>query len=229
MSTRLRNLAADLWVVEMPFAKMGFEMGARMTIVRLPDGQLWIHSPVELNLSLKSEVAALGEVAFIVSPYRFHFAHLAEWAHAFPSAKVFSAPGLTSETARTRLDDYLDSTPHAAWSDVLDQAVFRGNTLDNEVDFFHRPSRTLILADLCFNIPDHGSFSTKMAARSLGVLNRLAPTRTFRVATKDPNAARISLRRLMEWDFERIILSHGSIVEHNGKARLREAFMWLFE
>ncbi|HVF84813.1 MAG TPA: DUF4336 domain-containing protein [Abditibacteriaceae bacterium] len=225
----MRNLAADLWVVEMPFAKMGFEMGARMTIVRLTGGQLWIHSPVELDLSLKSEVASLGEVAFIVSPYRFHYAHLAEWARAFPTAKVFSAPGLTSEMARTRLDDYLDDTPVAAWSDVLDQAVFRGNTLDNEVDFLHRPSRTLILADLCFNIPDHGSFSTKMIARSLGVLNHLAPTRTFRVATKEPNAVRASVRLLMEWDFDRIILSHGNIVERNGKARLREAFAWLFE
>ena len=229
MSTRLRNLAADLWVVEMPFSKMGFGMGARMTIVRLPNGQLWIHSPIELDLALKSEVAALGEVAFIVAPCRFHYEHLAEWARAFPDAKVFSAPGLTSQTARTRLDDYLDDTPQPAWSDVLDQAVFRGNTLYNEIDFLHRPSRTLIVADLCFNIPDHGSFSTKMIARSLGVLNRLSSTRTFRLATKEPNAVRASVRRIMEWDFDRIILSHGNIVERNGKARLREAFAWLFK
>ncbi len=212
----------------MPAAKAGFEFGARMTIVRLPNGDLWIHSPIELA-PLKAEVEALGTVRFIVSPFRRHYEHLAEWAQAFPNAKVWSAPGLDSATAKTRLHDFLGDAPPVEWSSVIDQAVFKGNKLVNEVDFFHQPTRTLLLADLCFNIPDRRSFSTRLIARFLGVLNKVAPSRAFRTSVTDKDACRASVRRILEWDFDRIILSHGDMVERNGKARFRQAFAWLFE
>src|SRR4028118_2246622 len=122
MSTGLRELAPNLWIAEMPAAKFGFEFGARTTIVRLSDNSLWVHSPIALTPQLKSEVDALGTVRFVVTPYRFHYEHLAEWAQAYPAAQVWGAPGLSSETAKTRLHEFLDDTPNTAWSDVLDQA-----------------------------------------------------------------------------------------------------------
>ena len=212
----------------MPASKAGFEFGARMTVVRLPDGGLWIHSPIELA-PLQSEIDALGKVRFIVSPFRFHYEHLAQWAAAFPEARVWSAPGLNSETAKTRIHDFLEDAPPEQWSSVLDQAIFGGNKLVNEVDFFHKPSRTLLLADLCFNIPRSRPFLTRIIARFLGVMNKVAPSRTFRAAIADKEECRASVRRILEWDFDRIVLSHGDMVERGGKARFRQAFAWLFE
>jgi hypothetical protein len=218
----------------MPFAKAGFEMGARMTIVRLPEddlagGGLLVHSPTELSPSLKNQVDELGEVRHIVTPTRHHHAHLWQWAQAFPNATVWGAPGLDSTTAKTKLDDTLDDTPRGAWNRVLDQTTIDGNTLDSEIVFLHLPSRTLIVADLCFNISSrNASLMTKVAARSLGVLDVLSPSRAFKVATADKEALRASIRRILDWDFDRIILSHGENVEMNGKAKLRHAFAWLF-
>lgn len=229
MNTQLKILADDLWVAEMAASKLGFEFGARMTVVRLPNGTLWLHSPIESSTRLKAEIDALGAVAFLVAPHRFHYGHLAEWARLYPSAQVWSAPGLTSETAKTRIGEYLDAHVPAAWAEVFEQAVFAGNSLDNEVDFCHKPSRTLILTDLCFNIPVRRSAATRLIARFLGVLNTLSPTRPLRLATKNREASRASIRRILEWDFDRIILSHGDIIERHGKARLQTAFAWLFQ
>lgn len=230
----LRQLAPDLWTSQMPFAKAGFEMGARMTVVRLPEddlagGGLWVHSPTELSPFLKKQVDALGEVRHVVTPTRHHHAHLWQWAQAFPDATVWGAPGLDSATAKTKLHDTLDDSPRGAWNRVLDQTRIKGNMLDNEIVFFHLPSRTLIVADLCFNIPSrNASLMTKVAAKSLGVLDELSPSRAFKVATSDKEALRASIRRILDWDFDRIILSHGENVEMNGKAKLRLAFTWLF-
>jgi glyoxylase-like metal-dependent hydrolase (beta-lactamase superfamily II) len=230
----LRQHAPDLWTVQMPFAKAGFEMGARMTLVRLPEddlagGGLLVHSPIELSPLLKNQVDELGEVRHIVTPTRHHHAHLWQWAQAFPNATVWGAPGLDSATAKTKLHDTLDHTPRGAWNRVLDQTTIDGNTLDSEIVFFHHPSRSLIVADLCFNISSrNASLMTKVAAKSLGVLDELSPSRAFKVATSDKEALRASIRRILDWDFDRIILSHGENVETNGKAKLRHAFAWLF-
>ena len=46
MSERLRQLAPDLWVAEHSFKNGPFEVGTRMTVIRLRDGGLFLHSPV---------------------------------------------------------------------------------------------------------------------------------------------------------------------------------------
>ena len=95
------------------------------------------------------------------------------------------------------------------------------------MDFFHRPSRTLILTDLCFFIPINCSRATRLATRMLGILGHFAPSRSFRLSLRDRHAARESLERILAWDFDRIIISHGEIVETGGKATFRRAFAWL--
>lgn len=230
----LRAVAPDIWTSAMPFAKAGMELGARMTIVRLPDddlagGGLWIHSPIELSPLLRPQIDELGEVTHIVSPFHHHYAHLAQWAQTYPNATVWGAPKLDAATAQTKLHDTLDDTPRGAWSRVLDQLVVRGNTLDNEVVFFHIPSQTLILTDLCFNISSrNASLMTKVAAKSLGVLDSFGPSRAFKIASQDKDALRASIRTILDWDFDRIIISHGEGIERNGKAQFRSAFAWLF-
>jgi len=42
---------------------------------------------------------------------------------------------------------------------------------------------------------------------------RLGPTVAFRLGIRDREAARRSVRRILEWDFDRILPGHGEIVE----------------
>ena len=43
----LTSLHTDLWAVQLPNRFMGLQFGVRMTIIRLSDGSLLLHSPVE--------------------------------------------------------------------------------------------------------------------------------------------------------------------------------------
>ena len=64
----MRQLDSDLWITDSPLRFLGVEMGARMTVVRLPDGKLLLHSPIAPTPELVREVEALGPVAFLVRP-----------------------------------------------------------------------------------------------------------------------------------------------------------------
>jgi hypothetical protein len=223
----LQELAADqVWIAEMPAQKMGFEYGARMTVVRLPDGGLFVHSPIELTESLQQRLAALGPVRAIISPSRLHYSHVPEFARMYPEAKVYAVPG-SSVKLKEFQPHALGDTPEPEWAEVLDQALFRGSSLYDEVDFFHRPSRTLILTDLLFNIPTNRSWTTRVTAKMLGILGRPSASRSFGITMRDKAAVRASLERILAWNFDRVILSHGNIVETEGKAAFRRAFAWL--
>jgi len=223
----LQELVANqLWIAEMPASRLGFEFGARMTVIRLSSGELFIHSPIELPGSLKQQLDALGTVQYVVSPYRMHYMHLLDFARAYPTARFYAPPGL-GEVEGVTFAGVLRDTPEPEWAADLEQIVIRGNALDNEVDFFHRASRTLILTDLCFNIPAERSFTTRVLAGVLGVLERCAPTRTFRLLSRRPAVLRKCIEHILSWDFDRIILAHGRIVESGGRMILRDAFSWL--
>ena len=51
--------------------------------------------------------------------------------------------------------------------------------------------------------------------------------RVRRRAITDRVAARESVRRILEWDFDRVIMSHGEVLESGGRERVRIAFSFL--
>lgn len=214
-------------LAEMPFSRLGFDVGARMTVIPLTDGSLFIHSPIALTPEMKREVDALGPVRHLVAPSGMHSMHLAEWVDAYPDAQPYVAPALRDKVKLTRKPELLSDAVPAAWADVIEQTTVRGSSLYDEVDFFHRPSRTLILTDLCFNIPENSSWSTRAWAAGLGVLGHLSSSRSFIITMRDRPAARGTIERILEWDFDGVIISHGEPVPRDGKASFRRAFSWL--
>jgi hypothetical protein len=223
----------QLWIADMPARRFGFEYGARMTVLRLPNGTLWIHSPVALTPDLRRDLDDLGPVAVILAPSRFHRLHVAEFAAAYPEAEVHAvpaaaeklgkAPGKAPGKAKVKVSSLLGDDPARAWADVLEQSQIRGSSLYDEVDFYHGASRTLILTDLCFNIPVTAPLATRVTAGALGILGRLSVSTTLRFSTRDRAAVRHSLERVLAWDFDRLILSHGDIVETDARPALERA------
>lgn len=224
----LREFApGEVWLAEMPFGRLGFHVGARMTIVRLPSGELWVHSPIALTPELRQAVEPLGRVRSLIVPSKMHTAHLAEWADAYPQATVHAVAGARDTLGRTPRPELLGDAPHASWGDVIDQSILRGSAIYDEADFLHRSSRTLILTDLCFHVPEDSGASTRLWANALGVLGRLSSSRSFVLTMKDRAAARASIERILEWDFDRVVISHGQVTERDGKRQFHQAFAWL--
>jgi hypothetical protein len=223
----LNPLADGLWEINEPLTALGMALGHRMTVARLPDGSLWLHSPVAFHLDLAADLTQLGPVGHIVAPNCVHDTYLEGWFAACPSARFHGAKGFAHVRRDLRFTDTLGHTAHPAWASVFDQLVVRGMPRLNEVVFLHRASRTLILTDLAFNLGPDLPLLSRLLLRVNGCYNCFAASRLLRTTIKDPAAVRASIDRILEWDFDRVIVSHGRIVESGGPKLLREAYAFL--
>jgi hypothetical protein len=165
-----RPLSDGLWIVDRQVSlPPGLILPTRMTVMRLPDGGLALHSPVALDAGLVDGLRALGEVAAIIAPNSFHHVFAAECSAAFPAACLFAAPGLSERVPSFPAAIALSDEPPALWSAILDQIVFGPVRGACEVVFLHRPSRTLVLTDLAFNMRRIDGLYQRLAWRLFGV------------------------------------------------------------
>ena len=108
----LKAVAEGVWIVDGPVIRFGylglrFPFATRMTVVRLADGGLWVHSPTELSPLLESEIVSLGSVEHLIAPNRIHYWWLGDWAKAFPGAATYAAPGVPKQArAKGRFAGY---------------------------------------------------------------------------------------------------------------------------
>jgi hypothetical protein len=235
----LKPVAPEIWIVDGPIERMAVAGGSmpfstRMTLVRLPDGALWCHSPIAPDAALLAAIDALGPVAHLVSPNLLHYAHIAAWKKHYPQALAWASPGVRERAAsqhiETAFDADLDDNPPPAWSAAIDQLCFRGSRVMPEFVFLHRPSATLILADLIENFEaEKLSRTMRWMARLGGVLHPdgTAPLDMRLTYVGRKRQARASLARMLAWQPRRVILAHGRCYLSDAQAELARAFRWL--
>ena len=226
----MKELVPDrLWFREMPLRLYGIELGTRMSVVRLSGegGGLWLHSPVALDQRLREELDELGRVRFVVCPNLGHHMFVGDYFSAYPDAGFYAAPGLPEKRSDLPFDGVLGDESELGWTRDLEQAVFRGTRMVREVVFCHQESRTLIVADLVQSADSASPMLTRLEKRLTGTYKRPGMPLPFRLGFRDKAAARASVERILSWDFDRILLCHGPIVESGGKAVFREAYSFL--
>lgn len=224
----LQQLADSLWVTHRPLRFLGAELGTRMTVIRLKDGGLFVHSPVLLDRPTRTDLDILGPVRLVVAPSLFHHLFVADCMRLYPRAKLFGAPGLDWKRSDLKFDAVLDDVPPPEWVGQIDQVVFRVLAPLNEVVFFHRDSRTLIVSDLLFNIRTSESRYTRVLLKLNGGLGRVTVLRPIRWRTKMRRArARATLNNILSWDFDRLVLAHGEVVAGGAKELVRAAWSFL--
>lgn len=223
----LAPLAPDLWELDAPLSVLGMSLGHRMTAARLADGSLWLHSPVAYSAELAAALARLGPVGHVVAPNCVHDTYLEGWFAAYPHARFHGAPGFNRVRPDLKFTDTLNDTPPGAWAGLIDQQVLRGMPRLNEVVFLHRPSRTLLLTDLVFNLGPEMPLLSRVLLRLNGCYCRLAVSRLLKTTIKDRAALRASLDQMLAWDFDRLVLSHGANLETGAKDTLRTALAFL--
>ena len=200
----------------------------RMLVIRLPDGlALW--SPIALSDAQAAEIDALGSVRWILAPNCFHHLYLGDAMQRWPSAQVFAPEGLAKK--REKDLDLSGASPYsalpAAFDGVIEACRIDGCPSMNEWMLLHRPSRTLIVGDLIFNIHAVKRWSASLVFRMVGAWKRPAQSRMWRFFVKDRAAAAASLAAIMAWDFDRIVLAHGDTIETGGQAALAQATLWM--
>ena len=72
-----------------------------------------------------------------------------------------------------------------------------------------------------------GAFA-RLAMRVNGMLGHFGPSRLARrLFFRDHGSLRSSVDRILEWDFDRVIMAHGEVLESGGHSLLEEAFAFL--
>ncbi len=223
----LNQIAPALWEIDAPLNVLGMALGHRMTVVRLPNGSLWLHSPVAYSEQLIDELLELGPLAHIVAPNCMHDTYLKEWFAACPGLQFHAAQGFSDHRPDLKFNTFLGDTPPESWAEVFAQHLVRGAPRINEIVFLHRASRTLILTDLCFNLGPDMPMLSRVLLNLNGCYCRFAPSRLLRSTIKDRGAFRASIDHILKWDFDRIVLSHGRTIHNGAKTALRDAFSFL--
>jgi hypothetical protein len=121
----------------------------------------------------------------------------------------------------------LDDEAPPEWRGQVDQTFFRGRPYENEVAFFHRASRTLILCDLAFNFGPNAAWLTRILMSLIFSYGSFGPSKLDPLLIRDRTVARQSLERILSWDFDRVIVAHGDVLESGGHALLRDGYAWL--
>lgn len=232
---RPKPIADDVWVVDSgPINAMGLRLPVRMTIVRLGNGELILHSPTRYSLELAAAVAELGTIRHLIAPNVAHWTFVADWQRAYPATTMWAAPGLSDRAqvraSGLRIDRELDDTAPAEWADALQQGVITGAAGFSEMWFLHRPSRTLILVDLIENLEPDKLPPVQRWLMQAAAATRGTTARYLRIPVRlGGDAAKAAVRAVIALRPERVIFAHGTIFETDGAARLARAFDWLVE
>jgi hypothetical protein len=122
-----------------------------------------------------------------------------------------------------RIDQVLSDISPPEWASEIEQITVRGFGF-SEVDFFHRPSRTLIMTDLVQNLETQRlPVGTRIFAR----LNGRAPIYLRLMVKANKREAAQAATRLVDWQPERVIFSHGRWFDRDGTKALKRSLAWL--
>ena len=180
-----------------------------------------------------------------------HHIFISDWARAFPAAKLLAVEGLPEKrekdkaTAGNKFEHVWTSKNKADMKVDEDfdrefEYEYVGSHSNKELVFCHKPSKTLIEADMMFNLPATEQFSKTGENPTAGFLTKLFvglqstkgeatwQKRFLWYAASSGNRADFnkSAQRIASWDFERVIPCHGDVIETGGKDVFRKVFEW---
>ncbi len=218
----MRPLAADVWLYPYPFRMFGVDLHRNVTVVRLGSGDLVIHSSAPFTPEDVASIRALGKPRWLVDTMLDHDTFAAQGRAAFPEA-TYLAPAGFSKRVNFPVGELLPAPPE--WSGELEALAIDGAPGFSEVAMFHPASRTLIVADLVMNFPRPTSLWMEFLLRvGIGAKHEPGFSRRLLMAIKDRAAFSASIQRLLAWDFQRVVVGHGEVLEIDARAKTAAMF-----
>ncbi|KAH9815703.1 hypothetical protein Tdes44962_MAKER00951 [Teratosphaeria destructans] len=251
----IRHVTPDIKICSTPFLRFGHaKIGGRATVVRLASGNLAVFSPVALTDALRRELASFGtgQIRYITALDQEHHIFLEPWHKQWPHATVIAPETLPKYREKQnyfRIPDdrwalfRKDSKGRFPVSDEFDREFdveYVHAHANQELVFNHKPSRTLIEADLLFNLPATEQFSRTDVSPTSGIITKLMNTLQsaqgdalwqkrilwYAIAAGDRRGFNASVSKIARWDFDKIIPCHGDVIESDGKGIFDKVMEW---
>ena len=217
-----RQIAPGVFAIDRLARIAGALLPTRATAIDLGSGRLALLSP---PADLCSELDRIGSVSVIVAPNSFHYLNLEAYARRYPKAQILVAPGLPRRVPDLPPCLEIGAGPQAAWGGELAHALIGPHRGISEVVFFHSASATLVLTDLATNLVGFSRLYDRIFWGLSGMQIGLGPPRNSRrLFLRSADGARETLRTILRWPFERIVVAHGEIVERDARPVFESAF-----
>ena len=215
----------------------------------MASGALAIFSPVPLTSEVRDTVASQGgNVRYIAAPDIEHHLNVTAWKKAYPDAEIIAPEGLWEKRQKQATIEpifqhvFTRQEPQKSVSPEFDaefSTEYVYGHVNRELVFLHKASKTLIEADLLFNMPPTEQYSRASAEQRKGrIIDRVFawPMKAssvwqrrfawYLLASPDHKAFTNSMRRIDQWDFDRLIPCHGDVIETGAKGVFEDAMAW---
>jgi hypothetical protein len=221
----LTAVVADrVWSLERPVWFSGARLRTRTTVVRLDDGSLLLHTPAPPTDALADELRALGPVRWLVIPNCWHHLGAPAAAARFPDARLVGPASALRRNQSLKLDlDFYDGK-FSELVPELEALPLAGVPFWDETVLYHRPTQTLLGADIVCSATINDHFTWRWGARMTGCYERVRVPPDARSKLVDKPAAARSLRSMLGRPAERLIIGHGDIMEVGWRDQLAQAW-----
>jgi hypothetical protein len=217
----LSPLSDNLWLLAYPLKMLGVDLRRNVTVIRLASGKLVIHSSAPFTAGDVATIRALGQPAWLLDGILRHDTFAKKGRAAFPEVEYLAPPGF-SEAVGFPTKPVIPAP--AEWNGELLALEIAGAPDASEVALLHISSRTLILTELVFNFTDDQPLWSELLLRvAVGGEHHPGMPRPVKHGVKDEAAFKASLQAILAWDFERVVVGHGDVIETGGREKLRAA------
>tara|TARA_S200000501_G_C20703372_1_gene690606 strand:+ start:178 stop:804 length:627 start_codon:yes stop_codon:yes gene_type:complete len=201
----MKKLATNIWIHDhVTHLEDGRKLPLRLTAVQLSNKKLWIHAPTPLSNILKIQLSNIGDVGYLFSGNNLHNMFFMDWVETYPQAEAWVTPGIPEKLPN--LDNY-SVLKENIWTDDFDATSMKEVPKFDETVFYHYASKSLIVTDLVQNDAKRGTY--------------LAPPLLKEGTIQDQKAFKDFITHIKTWDFNRIVVTHGDIVEVQAKQKFR--------
>src|SRR5215210_1482130 len=212
----MEQIAENIWLLRYPLPVLGQDFGRTVTVVRLTSGKLVIHSTAPFAAADIQSIRQVGEPAWLLDATLFHDTFAREGCRAFERLPYLAPSGFRT-VAQVQTRPLIP--PPSEWNGELEVVALAGMPKVQEHVLFHRRSQTLIVCDFFFNFGRVSSRWTRLFLRYvMGLKNGIGMSFFFRQMIRDRVAFRESVRPILAWDFARLVVGHGQVIEGDAAA-----------
>ncbi|EME39365.1 hypothetical protein DOTSEDRAFT_139159 [Dothistroma septosporum NZE10] len=229
------------------FAPFGYRkfcaVGNRATAIRLSDGKVLLLNPIQLDQQIERKLTSLGGVHYIASDLGHHL-YISQYTSRWPEAKTIGVPGLASKRKDVHWDfingaEGQSLTPEDAFNFTSDiETVLFTGFITHAVAWYHKESRTLIQSDLMMNLPcteqyapssSHCGLFSQLFGQQANPWSVWFRVLIYYVASVNYRLMRQDVKRVVEWEIDRVIPCHGDVFEERCEEAWKSVYKWFLE
>ena|SRR5690349_7247013 len=221
MSSSIQQIADDVLLMSFPWRLFGVNFKRNVTLMRLSDGRVVVHSTAKFSAEDVVMIRRFGEPAWLVDATLVHDTFAKEGRAALPNIPYLAPEGFTKVSG---IPTQPLSAPPPDWAGEIDVLKLEGMRMKEHV-FFHRRSRTLVAADLFLSFPENAQGWTRFFVHHfMGVPRMFGLTWFYRlIMIQDRKAFGRAMHQLVKFDFDRLVVAHWKPIETGAKPVVEQA------